>query len=417
MRMRRSKTLVLGLCGAVTLGLPTTAQATERGRPAHPPDVVQVVARGLDNPRGLDIAPDGSLWIAEAGRGGGGPFIRGGAMRDEGYGPTGAVTRVFNGYQRRVLTGLPSLAPRAATGTVQGDSAVGPSDISFNGYRYGLLSVGLGADPGELAKLPANGQRLGKIYQIDSRTGRIVQLADIADFERRVNPDGAEVDTNPQSVLRLGSTGYLADAGGNSLLQVTGGAVSTRAVFPRQPNPTTVGPPTYSAVPTAVTRGPQGSVFVGQLTGFPFPAGQAKVYLVRPGQQPQVHASGFTTITDLAYGRDGSLYVLQLTTNGLANPTPGPGRLYRVAPDGTRTELAAGRLSRPLGITLGHGYDRAVYVSNQGDKAGIGEVLRVPLPAESSQRHDARRHDDIRHDDGRYGQRDHEDRRYEQRRY
>jgi hypothetical protein len=47
-----------------------------------------------------------------------------------------------------------------------------------------------------------------------------------------------------------------------------------------------------------------------------------------------------------------------------------------VKPDGTRVELAAGRLSTPTGITLGDG---VAYVSNNGAAPGIGEILRIPL--------------------------------------
>jgi hypothetical protein len=37
----------------------------------------EVIATGLDNPRGLDFGPDGALYVAEAGRGGDGPCIAG----------------------------------------------------------------------------------------------------------------------------------------------------------------------------------------------------------------------------------------------------------------------------------------------------------------------------------------------------
>jgi sugar lactone lactonase YvrE len=130
------------------------------------------------------------------------------------------------------------------------------------------------------------------------------------------------------------------------------------------------------AVPTSVVRGPDGSLYVGQLTGFPFVPGAASVFRIPPGGgAPEVVATGFTMITDLAVGRDGTLYVVEFSTQSLL-AGPAPGALIRVRPDGTRDELAAGRLVTPAGIVLGHG---AAYVSNHGAEPGTGEVLRIPL--------------------------------------
>ena len=88
-----------------------------------------------------------------------------------------------------------------------------------------------------------------------------------------------------------------------------------------------------------------------------------------PGQAPQVHASGFTQITDHAWGSDGSLYVLQYASAPFFG---GPGSVIRVAPGGARTTVAAG-LFHATGLAISP--DGAIYVSNKGDK-GIGEVLR-----------------------------------------
>src|ERR1700730_340127 len=70
-----------------------------------------VIARGLDNPRGLTFGPEGALYVAEAGRGGPGACssiaLFGAPVC---YGPTGAVTRVLHGHQTRIATGLDSFA-------------------------------------------------------------------------------------------------------------------------------------------------------------------------------------------------------------------------------------------------------------------------------------------------------------------
>src|SRR3954471_10656782 len=65
----------------------------------------RVIASGLDNPRGIDIAPSGALYVAEAGRGGDGPCIGGGEGGEVCAGPTGAITRVGFGRPHRVVRG------------------------------------------------------------------------------------------------------------------------------------------------------------------------------------------------------------------------------------------------------------------------------------------------------------------------
>ncbi|WP_127503690.1 ScyD/ScyE family protein [Actinoplanes solisilvae] len=68
-------------------------------------------------------------------------------------------------------------------------------------------------------------------------------------------------------------------------------------------------------VPSAVTRGPDGAFYVGELTGFPFPPGRARVWRVVPGQPPEVYAGGFTAVAGLTWRPDG-LYVLELAGPG-----------------------------------------------------------------------------------------------------
>jgi glucose/arabinose dehydrogenase len=141
-----------------------------------------------------------------------------------------------------------------------------------------------------------------------------------------VAPDGDaavandHIDSNPVDVYADRGGVFVADAGGNSVLRVGPfGRVSTVAVFPNLPDLEG-----YQAVPTGVVRGPDGALYVSQLTGFPFPVGGAKIFRVDPrGGPPTEYASGLTNGMDLAFGRDGTLYVLEIDADSLF-PDVGP---------------------------------------------------------------------------------------------
>ncbi len=180
------------------------------------------------------------------------------------------------------------------------------------------------------------------VYRITK--GVPTQVADLYAYEAKFNPDGGEIDSNPFDLASLGSKATLvADAGGNSLLQVQkGGKVSLVATFPQQlastdnamslagcPNP----PEEFAfvcdlpdqipadTVPTSVAVGPDGAYYVGELIGFPAPTGESKVWRIEPGTRKadcsvspacSVVATGLTSIVDLAFGPDGTLYVLEI---------------------------------------------------------------------------------------------------------
>ena len=86
------------------------------------------------------------------------------------------------------------------------------------------------------------------------------------------------------------------------------------------------------SVPSSVAVGPDGALYVGELTGVPFEPGTARVWRVVPGKKPTVYATGFTNISDLAF--DGkNLLVLELAAKG-CSLRRSPGALIRLAPGG-----------------------------------------------------------------------------------
>jgi sugar lactone lactonase YvrE len=97
------------------------------------------------------------------------------------------------------------------------------------------------------------------------------------------------------------------------------------------------------------------------------------VYRVVPGEAPTIYAANLTQITDLAFGPDGSLYVLQ---HAAAPFFGGQGSIVRIAPGGARTMVdTQGRLNHPAGLVVGP--DGALYVANFSTAPGVGEVLKI----------------------------------------
>ena len=342
----------------------------------------QVVAAALNNPRGLGFSSDGMLYVAEAGIGGNGACVVSPEGGNVCYGDTGSITRISHPSshpeQQRIVTGLPSLAPPPGAANA-GQNATGPHDIDFHGNGNGWVTIGFGGNPANRSLLGAVGSRFGRLVRIQSN-GKARFEEDLAAYEAAANPDGGLRDSNPYGVLAAGGKVVFADAGANAVNEVkANGSITTLAVFANRLVQNPFAPPgvmiPMQAVPTTVVRGPDGALYVGQLTGFPFPPGGARVYRVpADGGTPEVFASGFTNIIDIAFAPDRSLYVLEIAANGLLSGDP-TGALIRVAPNGTRTTIASAGLVTPGGVAIGR--DGSIYVTNFGTQPGIGQVVRI----------------------------------------
>jgi hypothetical protein len=334
----------------------------------------QVVATGLDSPRHLRFSPDGSLYVVEAGRGGDLGCVDNPELGPLCLGMSGAVTRVQdNGADERVLSGLPSIT---------GSDTLGPSDIVFTGNQKFVLSIGLGGDVAFRDAYGADGALLGTLVAGKLKHGDVSLFADVLANEATANPDGTDINSDPVGFTRDGNGYVLADAGGNAVVRADQkGAFTTVTALPSidMPAPPFLGLPPGTlipadSVPTSVTRGPDGALYISELTGFPFEPGAASIFRIVPGEAPTVFASGLTNVTDLEFAADGTLYAVEISSDGLLNSNIGS--LVKVNPGASTHDTVIGDLDSPYGVAIRNG---AAYVSTCSVCIGGGEVLRVPL--------------------------------------
>jgi hypothetical protein len=359
-----------------------TVWFTQPATGAQPP--FEVVASGLDNPRGLAFAHSGALYIAEAGRGGdlSLQLQYGGSPIELFFGASGAITEVLDGVQTRVVTGLPSKAQAG------GYRAAGPDDLALGTGNVAFVVTGLGLPEGTPALREAFGPGaadLGRLLRVDLKQSTWESVADLVTYEAAKDPDGAGVDSNPYALLSLPGSFIVADAGGNDLLSVKhDGEVSTLALLSNRlvDAPPSLGLPPgaqipLQSVPTTVVLGPDAALYVGEFTARPFPVGGARVYRLTPGSEPEVFAEGFTNIIDMEFRpQDGLLYVLEHAMNGLVSGDT-TGALIRIKADGSHEVIASDGLVSPGGVAFGG--DGAAYVTNFSEGAEIGQVVRIPI--------------------------------------
>ncbi|MBO3738887.1 ScyD/ScyE family protein [Actinoplanes flavus] len=319
---RSRPAVVVAVVGLVSSASPMRAAAPEPTVPARPG--VEVVARGLDSPRGLAFGPRGELYIAEGGRGGPCRAETGGRLCS---GRSGAITVAGFGRQWRVEAGLSSLASPA------GAYALGPSDVTVSAEGDPVHTVRSGGGPALRSAPGRDG-----MARLDRR-GTV-----LADLGAQATP------ADPVAVLATGQGYLVVDAAGDALLRVgRRGRVQTIATLPRR---------TPATEATSVAEGPDGAFYVGERAGR-----EGRIWRIEPGRAPQMYASGLRGVVDLVWSPSGDLYVL----DGAA--------LLRLGGRGTRTVVTAG-LTAPGGLAL---RGRDAYVSTCATCRGTGTVLRIRL--------------------------------------
>ncbi|PSB31047.1 ScyD/ScyE family protein [Chlorogloea sp. CCALA 695] len=423
MNFKLSAFTFISFCFAAIVSVPA-AQAVS----------LTTIVEGISNARGVSFGPDGTMYVAEPGVGGDGACQPSPSTLFQPIcaGNSGSIVRVkTDGQTDRIFTGFQSLAEQPS-----GNQAAGPADLQFDSVGNAYLLTGYAGYPGnrdaetlelgsnyalppqQLAVFPPsapedvlNTSNLAKLFKADLNTGGLTEIFDFAKYEIANNPDGGDQVTNPYDLTISGDTAYVVDGGGNATysIKLDGSEAKATALplniitnpqLPELPpgaelppglinflEPDENGDPRISiqSVPTGGAVGPDGALYVGEYSGFPYPQDEARIFRIGEDGVPTVFAEGFNAITELTFDKEGNLLVLQFTdTSQITSQDISslPGSLIRLAADGTRTTLvgAGEGLESADGLTIGP--DNQIYVTNRGVGPGNGSVVRVNTGAE-----------------------------------
>ena len=350
------------------LALAFTAPSPVSGKPVvvrgTPTPVITTYATGFNNPRGLKFGPDGMLYVAEGGTGGGNSTVGQCEQVPAPVGPyTGAATggRISKVDSNGVRTTVTDQFPSSQTSE---NLVSGVADVAFIGDTLYAITAGSGCSHG--VPNTDNG-----IFRVGG-DGSITLVADLSAFQKahpvaHPEADDFEPDGTWYSMVAVRGSLYAVEPNHGELDRITtGGAISRVADISATQG---------HIVPTSVAY--HGVFYVGNLNTFPITPGASKILQITPGGSVSTVATGLTMITGVAFDSRGRMYVLENTVTA-GFPTPGEGEIVRIT--GGKKEVIVSGLALPTGMTFGP--DGALYVSNLGfgpPPIGLGEVLRIRL--------------------------------------
>lgn len=234
----------------------------------------EVVASGLNNPRGMSFGPDGNLYVLESGRGTPSDdpnvatapdvvFIPGLVSERGGY--TGSITKIDlnsrEGGQERIFTGLASFREYNPVTGQDRIISIGPNGFTItpDGTVYvasgGGLAPETAASVAPFSDLVRGLVRVDGLFDANPADAKITPVFDSVAYGAANSPDGATTLFNTQSNLNdvvygPGGRLYAVDAARNVMygLGTDGTAVESATVI--QKRPPVLKPPQYGAVVT-----------------------------------------------------------------------------------------------------------------------------------------------------------------------
>lgn len=381
MRSVRALSL-LAVTSLMSVSFATAAQASAT---VH----LSVLLGGLNSPKHLGFDPAGHLLIVEGGVGD--PAKKNcvptvgetGAATTTCVAKTGDILRVTGSTTKPVLSGLPS-----AIDTTSGEVA-GPAAAVWLNHHFVVAVQDTDLLPDGSTGLPS-ADAFGKLVTAGAYSPRSSWTLgpDLAAYavehpQGNVGPGESPTDSDPYDIVSYKGGLAIADAAANDVLWLSPqGKLSVLGRLPSRtetvpagvlgPNPVTA---QAQFVPTSLAVGKDGAVYVGGLRGVPSLPGTASVYRIWPGHAPQLYASGFSAISDIAFDNQGRLLVLELSTGGLLAPATVPGALIRVNDNHSRTTVLTAGLSQPTGLAVAQ--NGSIYIANHGSSIGIGEIIKI----------------------------------------
>jgi len=350
------------------LALAFTAPSPVSGKPVvvrgTPTPVITTYATGFNNPRGLKFGPDGMLYVAEGGTGGGNSTVGQCEQVPAPVGPySGAATggRISRVDSNGVRTTVTDQFPSSQTSE---NLVSGVADVAFIGDTLYAITAGSGCSHG--VPNTDNG-----IFRVGG-DGSITLVADLSAFQKahpvaHPEADDFEPDGTWYSMVAVRGSLYAVEPNHGELDRITTGDAISRVAD--------ISASQGHIVPTSVAY--HGVFYVGNLNTFPITPGASKILQITPGGSVSTVATGLTMITGVAFDSRGRMYVLENTVTA-GFPTPGEGEIVRIT--GGKKEVIVSGLALPTAMTFGP--DGALYVSNLGfgpPPIGLGEVLRIRL--------------------------------------
>lgn len=399
--MRRIATAAVAVMAASLAGT-AAIPALAKAAPAKAPASVRitVLRSGLNTPRhlvataaGVVVTEAGSVAPVRSSNCATGPSTEGAGTSQFCSSSTGIVVRVSPGGRvTPVLRGLPSVTEEADK-EVTGPSAIawghGQEAVTIDDFLTKKNGTN-GLEPKPFASV------FGDLELVSRKKTMRVNIAGFAAAHPQsasslgTFPGEVPWDSDPYDVIAYRGGWAVADAGANDVVWVSAsGRISLLARFPASPQelpPGVIGNPKpisvdAQSVPTSLAVGPGGALYVGVLRGAPGDAGTAYIARVVPGHAPTIWAKGLSTVTAIAFDRDGRLLATEFSTGGLLAPPTVPGALVRISNHGrTVTKLPVPGLFQPTGVAVSA--NGTVYVSNYGDSTAAtsghgGELLKI----------------------------------------